>query len=69
MIKMFTQWKIDKLKINIAGLRSKAVELNKHSILVQTSMYDDRIFRTAESLARSEEELRILMDRGNNNGA
>lgn len=60
MIKMFTQWRIDKLKIKIAGLKSKAVELNKHSVLVQSSLYDDQIFSTAEKLARSEEKLSIL---------
>jgi len=41
MIKMFTQWKIDRLKIAIAGLTSKLTALENARKSVARTIYDD----------------------------
>ena len=58
MIKMFTQWRINKLKIKIAGIKSEI----KCLIALESNSphYIDRSLRALQDLSKSKEELSIL---------
>ena len=63
MIKMFTQWRIDKLKIKIAGLNREMEVLDIANKSVSHCGFYSEIFTASKNLAEAKESLRILESR------